>query len=161
MRPVLTSRVLSAAMERSGGVVTPPHSTGIYFLFGFILFGVLVASRCSRLASFAACRAVCRAPFHSRLAMAFTCARTGDPRPISQQGLPTPPAAPTLHCEGRDPQRPIPWQTSDPPIGLMSRLSFWTTDPALLIRIPFTRSLTISVWVIQYEARSPQLSILF
>ena len=64
-------------------------------------------------------------------------------------------------CEGRDPQRPIPWQTSDPPIGLMSRLSFWTTDPALLIRIPLARSLSISVWVIQYEARSPQLSILF
>ena len=55
-------------------------------------------------------------------------------------------------CEGRDPQRPIPRQTPDPPpIGLMSRLSFWTTDPALLIRIPLARSLSISVWVIQYE----------
>ena len=35
-------------MERSGGVVTPPHSYRIppamYILFGFILFGILVAS---------------------------------------------------------------------------------------------------------------------
>jgi len=33
-------------MERSGGVVTPPHSAGIYFLFGFYLFGIIVASSC-------------------------------------------------------------------------------------------------------------------
>ena len=32
------------AMERSGGVVTPPHSAGMYILFGLILFGILVAS---------------------------------------------------------------------------------------------------------------------
>ena len=31
-------------MERSGGVVTPPHSAGMYILFGFILFGIIVAS---------------------------------------------------------------------------------------------------------------------
>jgi hypothetical protein len=31
-------------MERSGGVVTPPYSTGINYLFGFIFFGILVAS---------------------------------------------------------------------------------------------------------------------
>ena len=36
----------------------------------------------------------------TRLAMAFTCARTGDPRPISQQGLPKPPIAPTLRIPG-------------------------------------------------------------
>ena len=36
----------------------------------------------------------------TRLAMAFTCARTGDPRPISQQGLPTPPITPALHIPG-------------------------------------------------------------
>ena len=30
------------------GVVTPPHSAGIYYLFGFFLFGVLFASWCSR-----------------------------------------------------------------------------------------------------------------
>ena len=39
------------AMERSGGVVTPPHSAGIYFLFGFFFFDVIVASSCSRLRS--------------------------------------------------------------------------------------------------------------
>ena len=32
------------AMERSGGVVTPPHSAGMYVLFGFIFFGIFVAS---------------------------------------------------------------------------------------------------------------------
>ena len=28
--------------------MTPPHSTGIYYLFGFFLFGILFASWCSR-----------------------------------------------------------------------------------------------------------------
>ena len=28
----------------SGGVVTPPHSAGMYVLFGFIFFGIFVAS---------------------------------------------------------------------------------------------------------------------
>jgi hypothetical protein len=39
------------ALERSRGVVTPPHSAGMYNLFGFFLFGILFASRCSRLRS--------------------------------------------------------------------------------------------------------------
>jgi hypothetical protein len=34
------------AMERSGGVVTPPHSAGIYYLFGFLFFGILSAPSC-------------------------------------------------------------------------------------------------------------------
>ena len=34
------------ALERSGGVVTPPHSAGIYFLFGFYVFGIIVALSC-------------------------------------------------------------------------------------------------------------------
>ena len=36
------------ALERSGGVVTPPHSAGMYNLFGFFLFGIFFASSCSR-----------------------------------------------------------------------------------------------------------------
>ena len=31
--------------------MTPPHSAGIYFLFGFFFFDVIVASSCSRLRS--------------------------------------------------------------------------------------------------------------
>ena len=51
------------AMERSGGVVTPPHSAGMYFLFGFIFFGIFFASRCSRVRSpSAVLSAVRRAP---------------------------------------------------------------------------------------------------
>ena len=47
---VVAKGVDPGTWKRSGGVVTPPaHSAGIYFLFGFILFGILFASRCSRL----------------------------------------------------------------------------------------------------------------
>ena len=43
------------AMERSGGVVTPPHSAGIYFLFGFFFF-----ERHRRFKLLASSFAVCR-----------------------------------------------------------------------------------------------------
>ena len=48
MRPVLSAACRRKAMERSRGAVTPPHSAGMYFLFGFIWFVILVASWCSR-----------------------------------------------------------------------------------------------------------------
>ena len=70
---VVAKGVDPGTWKRSGGVVTPPHSAGIYFLFGFILFGILFASRCSRLASFAACCAVCRAPFRCFVALLLMC----------------------------------------------------------------------------------------
>jgi len=46
---VVAKGVDPGTWKRSGGVVTPPHSAGIYFLFGFILFGILFASRCCAL----------------------------------------------------------------------------------------------------------------
>ena len=39
--------------------MTPPHSAGIYFLFGFVFFGIIVASSCSRLRSPSAVPWVC------------------------------------------------------------------------------------------------------
>ena len=59
--------------RRSRDSPSPLHSAGIYFLFGFILFGILFASLCSRLASFAACCAVCRAPFRCFVALLLMC----------------------------------------------------------------------------------------
>ena len=42
--------------------MTPPHSAGIYYLFGFFLFGILFASNCLRRRPLP-----CRQPFAARL----------------------------------------------------------------------------------------------
>ena len=39
--------------------MTPPHSAGIYYLFGFFFFGILCASSCSRRFSISAVPWVC------------------------------------------------------------------------------------------------------
>jgi hypothetical protein len=44
----------------SGGVVFPPHSAGMYTLFGFFLFGILFALMFA--SSIGDCRDVCCAP---------------------------------------------------------------------------------------------------
>ena len=41
--------------------MTPPHSDGIYYLFGFFFFGILFASSCSRRRPLP-----CRLPFAAR-----------------------------------------------------------------------------------------------
>jgi hypothetical protein len=46
--------------------VTPPHSAGIYYLFGFFLFGILFASSCSRRRPLP-----CRLPFAARPCLAL------------------------------------------------------------------------------------------
>ena len=82
--------------------MTPPHSAGIYYLFGFFLFGIIVASSCSHLRSPSAvpwvclCECVCLggrvcvvAPSEPSRVPSFACMRSppADPR---QPGGPLP-----------------------------------------------------------------------
>ena len=54
--------------------MTPPHAAGIYYLFGFFLFGILFASSCSRRRPLP-----CRQPFAARpcLLRLLFCVRAG------------------------------------------------------------------------------------
>jgi hypothetical protein len=57
--PQAPPRLFRSTTSRGRPVVTPPHSAGIYYLFGFFLFGIIIASSCSCLRSPSAVPWVC------------------------------------------------------------------------------------------------------
>mgnify|MGYP006876894456 CR=1 FL=1 len=56
--------------------MTPPHSAGIYYLFGFFLFGIFFASSGSRRRPLPS-RAVCRSPLALAWLRLLFCVRAG------------------------------------------------------------------------------------